>query len=54
MRAKIIKIITTNCPVSRLPPDLQDGLDSNGIVTVTIEHEERLPDWDEKTRVDKI
>jgi len=53
MRTKLIRITTTNYPVARLPPDLQDGLDPDGTVTVIIEHEEQLPDWDVKAEADK-
>ena len=53
MRTKLIRITTTNYPVKRLPPDLQEGLDPEGLVTVVIEHEEQLPDWDTKAKADK-
>jgi hypothetical protein len=53
MRTKLIRITTTNYPVKRLPPDLQEGLDPKGLVTVVIEHEEQLPDWDAKAEADK-
>ena len=53
MRTKLIRITTTDYPVSRLPLDLQEGLDPNGTVTVTIEHEEQLPDWIEKREADR-
>ena len=53
MRTKLIRITTTNYPVKRLPLDLQDGLDPEAFVTVIIEHEEQLPDWDAKTDADK-
>jgi hypothetical protein len=46
MRTKLIKITTTNYPVKRLPPALQEGLDPEGLVTVIVDHEEQLPDWD--------
>ena len=53
MRAKLIRITTTNYPVKRLPLDLQDGFDPETFVTVIIEHEEQLPDWDAKTDADR-
>jgi hypothetical protein len=40
MRTKLIRITTTHHPVKRLPPELQEGFDPEGLVTVTIEHEE--------------
>jgi hypothetical protein len=52
MRTKLIRITTTNYPVKRLPLDLQ-GLDPEGLVTVVIEHEEQLRDWDAKAEADK-
>jgi hypothetical protein len=53
MRTKLIRITTTDYPVKQLPLDLQEGLDPEGLVTVVIEHEEQLPDWDEKAEADK-
>ena len=53
MRTKLTRITTTNYPVKRQPLDLQDGLDPEAFVTVIIEHEEQLPDWDAKTDADK-
>ena len=53
MRTRLIRITTTNCPVKRLPPDLQEGLDPEGLVTVVIEHEEQLPDWGAEAEADK-
>ncbi|MGP9810110.1 hypothetical protein ACTZWT_01210 [Rhodopseudomonas sp. NSM] len=53
MRTKLIRITTTNYPVSRLPPDLREGLDPTATVTVIIEHEEELPDWFEYDNADK-
>ncbi len=53
MRTKLIRITTTDYPVSRMPPDLQEGLDPDGTVTVINEHEEQLPDWDAITDADK-
>ena len=53
MRTKLIRITTTNYPVKLLPLDLQDGLDPETFVTVIIDHEEQLPDWDAKTYADK-
>jgi hypothetical protein len=53
MRTKLIRITTTNYPVKRLPLDLQESLDPEGLVTIMIEHEEQLPDWDAKAEADK-
>ena len=53
MRTKLIRITTTDYPVSRLPPDLREGFDPEGTVTVIIEHEEVLPDLFEKDNADK-
>jgi hypothetical protein len=53
MRTKFIRITTTNYPVKRLPLDLHEGLDPEGLDTVVIEHEEQLPDWDAKVEADK-
>ena len=47
-------IATAKNPVKRLPPELQDGFDPEGFVTVTIEHEEELPDWDAKAEIGKL
>jgi hypothetical protein len=53
MRTKLIRITTTNYPVKRLPLDLQEGLDPDGLVTVIIDHEEQLPDWDAKAEANE-
>ncbi|MGO3928565.1 hypothetical protein [Rhodopseudomonas pseudopalustris] len=53
MRTKLIRITTTNYPVSRLPPDLREDLDPTAIVAVIVEHEEVLPDWLEKDNAEK-
>jgi hypothetical protein len=53
MRTKLIRITTTHYPVKRLPPELQEGLDPEGLVTVVIDHEEQLPDWDAKAEAGK-
>jgi hypothetical protein len=52
MRTRLIRITTTDYPVKRLPLDLQDGLDPEETVTVIIEQEEQLPDWESKAEAE--
>ena len=53
VRTNLIRITTTSYPVRRLPLDLQEALDPEGLVTVVVDHEEQLPDWDAKAEADK-